>query len=125
MAFDRILGQEQPKKILKNALQSRNVAHAYLFHGQESIGKKEIAIELAKSLNCTLPIKGDACDGCISCRKIENRTHPDFFFIEPIKNTPTAREAVIKIEAIRELQRKLAYHPYEGKVKIAIIDETN
>ena len=122
MAFDRILGQEQPKKILKNALQNSSVAHAYLFHGQESIGKKQIAIELAKSLNCASPIKGDACDECISCRKIENRIHPDFFFIEPIKNTPTAREAVIKIEAIRELQRKLAFHPYEGKVKVAIID---
>ena len=125
MAFDRILGQEQPKKILKNALQSRNVAHAYLFHGQESIGKKQIAIELAKSLNCASPIKGDACDECTSCRKIENRTHPDFFFVEPIKNTPTAREAVIKIEAIRELQRKLAFHPYEGKVKAAIIDNAD
>ena len=125
MAFDRILGQEQPKKILKNALQSSNVAHAYLFHGQESIGKKQIAIELAKSLNCASPIKGDACDECTSCRKIENRTHPDFFFVEPIKNTPTAREAVIKIEAIRKLQRKLAFHPYEGKVKAAIIDNAD
>ena len=125
MAFDRILGQEQPKKILKNALQSSNVAHAYLFHGQESIGKKQIAIELAKSLNCASPIKGDACDECTSCRKIENRTHPDFFFVEPIKNTLTAREAVIKIEAIRELQRKLAFHPYEGKVKAVIIDNAD
>ena len=125
MAFDRILGQEQPKKILKNALQSSNVAHAYLFHGQESIGKKQIAIELAKSLNCASPIKGNACDECASCRKIENRTHPDFFFVEPVKNTPTAREAVIKIEAIRELQRKLAFHPYEGKVKVAIIDDAD
>ena len=125
MAFDRILGQEQPKKILKNALQSSNVAHAYLFHGQESIGKKQIAIELAKSLNCASPVKGDACDECTSCRKIENRTHPDFFFVEPVKNTPTAREAVIKIEAIRELQRKLAFHPYEGKVKAAIIDNAD
>jgi len=125
MAFDRILGQEQSKKILKNALQCNNVAHAYLFHGQESIGKKQIAIELAKSLNCASPIKGDACDECTSCRKIENRTHPDFFFVEPIKNTPTAREAVVKIEAIRELQRKLAFHPYEGKVKVAIIDNAD
>jgi len=125
MAFDRVLGQEQPKKILKNALQSSNVAHAYLFHGQESIGKKQIAIELAKSLNCASPAKGDACDECTSCRKIENKIHPDFFFVEPIKNTPTAREAVIKIEAIRELQRKLAFHPYEGKVKVAIIDNAD
>ena len=72
MAFDRILGQEKPKKILKNALQNSSVAHAYLFHGQESIGKKQIAIELAKSLNCASPIKGDACDECITIQKIDN-----------------------------------------------------
>lgn len=125
MAFDRILGQEQPKQILKNALQNSSVAHAYLFHGQESIGKKQIAIELAKALNCTSQKDGDACDECPSCRKIENRTHPDFFFIEPQKSTPTAREAAIKIEAIRELQRKLAFHPYEGKVKVAVIDDAD
>ncbi len=125
MAFDRILGQEQPKQILKNALQNSSVAHAYLFYGQESIGKKQIALELAKSLNCTSLIEGDACDECTSCRKIENRTHPDFFFVEPVKSTPTAREAAIKIESIRELQRKLAFHPYEGKVKVAVIDDVD
>jgi DNA polymerase-3 subunit delta' len=59
----------------------------------------------------------------LSCKKIEKRTHPDFFFIEPVKSTPTAREATIKIEPIRELQRKLAFHPYEGKLKVAVIDD--
>ncbi|MZG53808.1 MAG: DNA polymerase III subunit delta' [Nitrospinae bacterium] len=125
MAFNRILGQEKPKQILKNALQNSSVAHAYLFYGQESIGKKKAAIELAKALNCGSSIDGDPCDQCSSCRKIENNTHPDFFFLEPLKSTPTAREAIIKIEAIRELQRKLAYQPYEGKVKVAVIDDAD
>ena len=123
MAFNQIFGQEKPKQIIKNAIQSSSLSHAYLFNGQESIGKKKVAIELAKALNCIYSIKGDPCDKCSSCQKIESRIHPDFFFIEPFKNTPASREAVIKIEAIRELQRKLAYHPYEGKVKIAIIDD--
>ena len=123
MSFDRILGQKQPKQTLKNALQNNSVAHAYLFYGQESIGKKYTAIELAKVLNCSESAEGGACDKCLSCRKIEKRTHPDFFFIEPIKSTPTAREATIKIEPIRDLQRKLAFHPYEGKVKVAVIND--
>jgi DNA polymerase-3 subunit delta' len=125
MSFDRILGQEQPKKILKNALQNNSVAHAYLFHGQESIGKKHTAIEMAKALNCTEPLQSEACGECLSCRKIENRTHPDFFFIEPVKTTATSREAIIKIEPIRELQRKLAFHPYEGKFKVAVINDAD
>ena len=79
MSFDRILGQKQPKQTLKNALQSNSVAHAYLFYGQESIGKKYTAIELAKALNCPESAEGEACDKCLSCRKIEKRTHPDFF----------------------------------------------
>ncbi len=125
MSFKSVLGQSQPKKILMNALRNGSVAHAYLFYGQESIGKKKLAIALAKSLNCKQPDPLDACGECESCLKIERRVHPDFFFIEPAKSTPTSREAVIKIETIRELQKKLAYLPYEGKTKVVVIDSAD
>ncbi len=122
MSFKRVLGQEQPKKILQNALQNNSVSHAYLFYGQESVGKKLTAIEFAKALNCETSGPKDSCDACASCRKIEQRIHPDFFLLEPVKSSPTGREAAIKIELIRDLQKKLAYLPYEGKTKVAIID---
>ena len=122
MSFKSVLGQLQPKRILTNALQNSSVAHAYLFYGQESIGKKKLALAFAKALNCKETDWLDACDECESCLKIERRIHPDFFYIEPAKSTPTSREAVIKIEEIRELQKKLAYLPYEGKTKVVVID---
>jgi DNA polymerase III subunit delta' len=122
MSFKSVLGQQQPKKILTNALQNSSVAHAYLFYGQESIGKKKLAFTLAKALNCKGPDPLDACDECESCLKIERGVHPDFFYIEPVKSTPTSREASIKIEEIRELQKKLAYLPYEGKTKVVVVD---
>lgn len=122
MSFKSVLGQSQPKKILTNALQNNSVAHAYLFYGPDSVGKKKLAITMAKALNCKETNPKDACGECESCRKIDNKTHPDFFYLEPVKSTPTAREAVIKIEAIRELQKKLAYMPYEGKAKVVVID---
>jgi DNA polymerase-3 subunit delta' len=122
MSFKSVLGQSQPKKILTNALQNSSVAHAYLFYGQEGVGKKKLAIALAKALNCTNTDSDGACDECGSCLKIERRTHPDFFYLEPVKNSPTSREAVIKIEEIRELQKKLGYLPYEGKTKVVVID---
>lgn len=122
MSFKSILGQSQPKKILTNALQNSSVAHAYLFYGPDGVGKKKLAITLAKALNCKGTDPLDACDECESCLKIERGIHPDFFYLEPVKSTPTAREAAIKIEAIRELQKKLAYMPYEGKTKVVVID---
>ena len=122
MSFKSILGQSQPKRILTNALQNSSVAHAYLFYGPDSVGKKKLAITLAKALNCKGTNPLDACGECESCGKIERGIHPDFFYLEPVKNTPTAREASIKIEPIRELQKKLAYMPYEGKTKVVVID---
>ena len=64
----------------------------------------------------------DACDRCPSCTKIEQNIHPDFFLLTPSKSTPTAREAIIKIDAVRDLQSRLGYLPYEGRTKVAIID---
>ncbi len=87
MAFNQIFGQEKPKQIIKKAVQGNRLAHAYLFYGLESIGKKKLALEWAKSLNCTISIKGDPCDKCSSCQKIEKRIHPDLFFIEPKKQS--------------------------------------
>ena len=122
MSFADILGQDRPKQVLKKALQNGHIPNAYLFYGQESIGKKLTAIEVAKVLNCKVYGPKDCCDQCSSCRKIEGNTHPDFFILEPEKNSPSAREAIIKIDAVRELQKKLAYLPYEGEVKVAIIN---
>ena len=79
MSFGRILGQAQPKQTLKNALQNNSVAHAYLFYGQESIGKKYTAIELAKAMNCSESAEGESCDECLSCKKIEKELIPISF----------------------------------------------
>ena len=122
MTFQRILGQDQPQRIIQNALQNNGLSHAYLFYGPESIGKKLTALEFAKALNCEVSGPKDSCDTCPSCHKIDHRLHPDFFLLEPEKSSPSARDAVIKVEEIRELQKKLAYLPYEGKTKVAIID---
>lgn len=122
MSFKNILGQERPSRVIKKALESGRIPNAYLFYGQQSIGKKSIAIEVAKALNCKISGPMDGCDQCSSCLKIDRRTHPDFFILEPEKGSPTAREAILKIDAIREVQKKLAYLPYEGLTKVAIVN---
>ena len=123
MAFDNILGHDRPKQTLDKALRSGRMPNSYLFYGQESIGKKFTAIEVCKALNCETLSPVNSCDKCPSCLKIEKRIHPDLFILEPKKSSPTAREAILKIDEIRELQKKLLYLPYEGNTKVAIIND--
>jgi len=123
MSFKKILGQKQPIEILQNSIKTKNLAHAYLFFGQGIVGKRTTALEFAKTINCLNPNNQDNCGECLSCQKIEKQIHPDVFFIEPIKTSATAREGYIRIDDIRELQKKIAYLPFEGKHKIVIVDQ--
>jgi DNA polymerase-3 subunit delta' len=115
MPFDTILGQQQAIHQLRTALRSGHLAHAYLFSGIEGIGKCMAAIAFAKALNCQTHAD-DFCDACAACRKIEKRLHPDVFFIEPDKN-------IIKIEQVRDIQKKIIFKPLEGRKKVVIIDQ--
>ncbi|MBI4418867.1 MAG: DNA polymerase III subunit delta' [Ignavibacteriales bacterium] len=76
MAWDRIIGQERVKELLRRAVSSGHVAHAYLFDGPEGVGKDALAIEFARVLNCQ-ERGADACGKCDSCRRLESLQHPD------------------------------------------------
>ena len=117
MSFKEILGQEIPVSILKNSLKAKRVAHAYLFLGEEGVGKKLAALNLAKVLNCEKS-SGDACDCCVSCQKIERFLHPDVKWLEPDGFSRT-----IKLEHILELQREIYLKPFEGRKKIFVLLE--
>ena len=114
MSFESILGQENAVNQLSKALQSDRLAHAYLFHGPSGTGKKLTALKFAKALYCRAAPIGP-CDECATCRKIENRNHPDVLLIEP-------EGAAVRIEAIRMIQNRLSYKPYESDRTTVIID---
>ncbi|MFQ5482697.1 MAG: hypothetical protein ACE5ER_08055, partial [Nitrospinaceae bacterium] len=110
MPFTGVLGQTQAKQILFRAANQSSLPHAYLFYGPESVGKKRIAIELAKWLNCEQEPSQDPCGQCSSCRKIDQGLHPDVFLLEP-PQTAAAREGQYRIDQIRDLQKKLGFFP--------------
>lgn len=113
MSFSDILGQDRQVKIIRKAIENGRVPHAYLFLGEEGVGRKLTALTLAKALNCANET-ADSCDVCGSCRKITNGSHPDVNVVEP-------EGSFIKIDQIRRLQRSLQYKPYEGKKKVCLI----
>lgn len=115
MAFQDILGNDGVKKTLGKALQKSKVPNSYLFCGPEGVGKKRMAMVLAKALNCERE-RDDACESCLACRAIEAGNYPDVMEIQPEGNA-------IKIEQMREL-RWIAYlRPMSGRKKVFIVDE--
>jgi len=114
LSIKGIRGHEKTVEMLDRAIGSGRIPHSYLFTGISGIGKKLLAIKLAQSLQC-----GDAadkpCDLCNSCRKVTANNHPDVIVIEP-------DGTFIKIDQIRDLQKRLAYKPFEGAKTVCIID---
>lgn len=120
-----LIGHERPTAILKASILHDRVAHAYLFFGEDRIGKRLAALRFAQAINCEIdygPGGPDACGACRSCRQIEARTHPDFLLIEPDQEQANPQ---IKIEQIRELEQQLVYHPLVGRRKVCLIDEAD
>ncbi len=114
MAFKDVLGHSRPIELLKRAIRKDQMAQSYLFLGNEGIGKKRVALQFAKAINCLEAESGDACDHCLSCKKIDGGLHPDVLLLEPEGQT-------IKVDQVRQMQKDLAYRPYEGKRRVCIL----
>lgn len=109
-----IVGHKQAVRMLNKAVSSGRVAHAYLFAGPAGVGKETTAISFARALLCSYPVEGDACGSCRDCRQLCSGNHPDFYLVEPSGLS-------IRIEQVREIQRRIPYRSYQGGRKICLI----
>ena len=115
--FETILENEKNKQILQKSIQSNTISHSYMFVGIQGIGKKIIAKEFAKNILCLNQDNSKNCT-CKSCIEFETNNNPDFSIIEPDGNS-------IKIEQIRELQKKIQEKPIISNCKVYIIDDAD
>jgi DNA polymerase-3 subunit delta' len=121
MTFRDILGHEQPHRLLEESFRQGRLAHAYLFAGEEGIGKRRVAMALASALLCQAQRPDNRlqnCGECSGCYQTAHQTHPDLHLIEPDGQT-------IKIDQIRQLQNRLSLRTYTGGYKVAILDEAD
>ncbi|MEM7111401.1 MAG: DNA polymerase III subunit delta' [Chloroflexota bacterium] len=121
-AWDDIVGHQWAKELLSGAIMHNRVGHAYLITGPAHIGKTTLARTFAQALNCEAQdVAKRPCGQCRACQLIASDRHPDVRLVAP---TVSGRgRALIKIDAIRQLQQALSLSAYEGRYKVAILTQ--
>ena len=115
--FQDIIGQEQIKEHLQNAITAGKVSHAYIINGEKSSGKEFIAKVFAMALQCEKK-EEEPCQECHSCKQALSDNHPD------IVRVTHEKPNTISVDDIRaQVNNDVAIKPYSGSYKIYIINE--
>lgn len=114
-----IIGHQKQKKFLSYMVKTGQLPHALLFSGEEQLGKRTVAFELAKTLHCeSLAGNNNPCQKCSSCAAITRGIHADLVFVEPSAGQ-------IKIAQIRNVANFLALRSMSGRPKLVIVDNAH
>jgi DNA polymerase-3 subunit delta' len=131
--FARLVGNQRAQDTLRRMLTGRRVPGALLFAGEEAVGKKLFAVELAKALNCLNPQGVEACDACSACQRIPRFAESPSDPKERGKQIAWSghqdvgivrlEKAVITVDQARQIDRETNYRPLEGKARVFVIDD--
>jgi DNA polymerase III subunit delta' len=133
--FDRIAGNTRVKEVLKRMLESGRLPGALLFAGEEGVGKKLFALEIARALNCRTPKNNEACGECPSCVRTGKINYPEsddpddwnqiIWTDHPDVGLVVAPKRVLRVEQMRQIEKEANFRPFEGKARVFLIDEAD
>ena len=141
MPFDNLVGHLPVREALARARREGRLPHALLFTGPDGIGKRTLALELARGLLCSSG-EPSPCGVCAPCRRTSKaleqapereqkarettaeptglnlRLHPDLMLVRPWPQS-------IKIEQVRQLVGEVLSGPFESKARGFVVDEAH
>ncbi len=135
------IGNEAARRFLLGTWQAGRLAHAYLFVGPRQVGRRTLALWLARLVNCgqpkphnqmesvaplglasSAPTAAGPCGRCSVCRRIMHGNYPDVTVVEPEVDEDGEVKRGVVIEQVREVvERRAPLRPYEGRTKVFII----
>ena len=116
--FKSVVGQKTLTSTLKNAIEKKKIAQAYLFCGPRGVGKTSCARIFAKTINCLhLTPEGEACGECESCRSIDRGNSFNVVELDAASNN--------SVNDIKDIMQEVNIPPQVGDYRVFIIDEVH
>ncbi len=141
--FDKLIGNNHIKAVLRRLIAQKRVPNSLLFVGEDGIGKKHFALELAKAFVCQNPENSEACGVCSACRradkfnipsvnentKVDDKLRDEFKKVFFSENNDVGIVAALKknilIDAIRNLETEAFSRPDKARARFFIIDDAD
>lgn len=111
----RLYGKDDFKAQLDGAAAQNRLSHAILLHGENGSGRLTAAQYIAKLMMCGAP----PCDGCHTCSRIDECTHPDVIYAKRFCDDK------YEIKKLRRLVADAAVKPNDGDIKIYIFEDAD
>ena len=114
MKFSDFIGNNKIKEQLTFLQMAGRLPHAIIIEGDEGLGKRTLAKEIALNLFCRGEDK--PCRSCAQCSKVMKSIHPDIYeYSAP--GTPRS----FHIETVRDVRDDICIQPNEAEYKIYIL----
>ena len=117
--FEDLIGQDQVRRIVENALRIGRLHHAILLSGPRGTGKTTMARLIARAVNCTGNKDGavDPCGVCSACEAMARGEVIDVVEIDAASHTG--------VDGVRDIVDGAGYRPVMMSCRVYIIDEVH
>jgi DNA polymerase-3 subunit delta' len=149
-----LVGHERIRAILQRALERDRLPPALLLAGPDGVGKKTLALAVARATLCEAAPAAEPCGTCSTCRRVAGalepgrlqeardeadrhpgddewrnfRIQPDLVLVEGWRLTRTGRprpEPEIRVGQVRDLVRDVAGAPFEARRRVFVVDDAH